>query len=248
MDFAIATLRGKAWDVKKPLHPPLLLLLPMCRPSVRPTSIVTGSAPATHLTRASTARSQKIPIRDVKSAPIGSARARVTENAGAAHLLAPCQPQSSEAASSRSNHYPSNTVHSLSVVSFNDAGPCVCEPRWKGSDCSVTLCPNSCSGNGFCTDSGCQCYPGYLGVACEKTTCRHDCSGHGRCLAGTCQCETGWANADCAIPLNPRRAHMTRMSLPGENVDETEDISFSSRTKLLRAHHARVIDIEESGG
>eukprot|EP00966_Prymnesium_polylepis_P009924 228967-Prymnesium_polylepis.1 len=67
---------------------------------------------------------------------------------------------------------------------YDDAGPCICKPSWTGADCSVTLCPKSCSGNGFCTDSGCQCYPGYLGKACDKTSCRHDCSGHGKCHSG----------------------------------------------------------------
>ncbi|KAL1515210.1 hypothetical protein AB1Y20_004271 [Prymnesium parvum] len=126
---------------------------------------------------------------------------------------------------------------------WTDAGPCNCKPKWTGEDCSVTRCPDSCSGNGFCTDRGCSCNPGFSGRACEKTTCRHDCSGRGKCVAGSCVCEKGWASADCSVPLSPRRRHMVDVALPGQPAETSTAPPLLDRLRRRR----RTVDAAEAG-
>lgn len=54
-------------------------------------------------------------------------------------------------------------------------GTCVCEPEWRGSDCSVVRCPGE----------------------------RENCNGKGRCMSNVtpaqCLCNDGWDGDDCSI-------------------------------------------------
>lgn len=86
-----------------------------------------------------------------------------------------------------------------------DKGPCTCLTGWLGPACATALCPDECSGNGFCTDSGCSCYPSYRGRACEHSDCPNECSGHGKCSRGKCDCEKGAART-LSPPPRRRRA------------------------------------------
>lgn len=50
---------------------------------------------------------------------------------------------------------------------------CICDIDYTGESCEHKLCPNNCSGNGLCIQSGnssqwgCLCSPGYVGYACD---------------------------------------------------------------------------------
>jgi syndecan 4 len=88
----------------------------------------------------------------------------------------------------------------------DDDGPCVCEPAWMGPSCEHELCPDSCTGHGFCTDAGCRCYEGWRGANCSTAICLNECSDHGSCHAGICTCDAGWADRDCSIPVRQRTA------------------------------------------
>jgi len=78
---------------------------------------------------------------------------------------------------------------------------CLCEPGFRGADCSERTCPTGnpfaffgleppeCSGRGTCNrDTGtCACHPAYFGYNCERLRCGggvgDECSLHGLCLS-----------------------------------------------------------------
>merc|ERR1712216_484896 len=84
-------------------------------------------------------------------------------------------------------------------------GLCQCDPGYMGkpgcpNDCSITLCPNSCSGHGNCdlTTGTCTCDVGWVGTDCGQGTCKNGCSGQGYCVAGKCHCFECYTGEDCS--------------------------------------------------
>lgn len=81
-------------------------------------------------------------------------------------------------------------------------GQCVCNERWRSSDCSYAACPAvgtndlPCNGHGSCDEfQGCVCEDGYRGIDCWDGFCPLGeygelCSGQ-----GVCDVEPGGASA-----------------------------------------------------
>ncbi|NXM00486.1 TENA protein, partial [Tyrannus savana] len=84
---------------------------------------------------------------------------------------------------------------------------CVCEPGWKGPNCSQPTCPSDCNDQGKCVDGLCVCFEGYTGPACGEELCVPGCGAHGRCVGGRCLCHEGFTGEDCAEPLCPNNCH-----------------------------------------
>ncbi|NWT01481.1 TENA protein, partial [Mionectes macconnelli] len=84
---------------------------------------------------------------------------------------------------------------------------CVCEPGWKGPNCSQATCPSDCNDQGKCVDGLCVCFEGYGGPACGEELCAPGCGAHGRCVGGRCLCHEGFAGEDCGEPLCPSNCH-----------------------------------------
>ncbi|XP_036453938.1 tenascin isoform X2 [Colossoma macropomum] len=76
---------------------------------------------------------------------------------------------------------------------------CVCDPGWKGSNCSEPECPNFCQDQGRCVDGKCVCFEGFAGEDCGIELCPVDCGEHGECIDGACICEEGFMGEDCAM-------------------------------------------------
>ncbi|NWS40678.1 TENA protein, partial [Probosciger aterrimus] len=84
---------------------------------------------------------------------------------------------------------------------------CICEPGWKGEDCSQASCPADCNDQGKCIDGVCVCFEGYTGTDCSEELCSQGCSVHGRCVNGQCVCHEGFTGNDCSEPLCPNNCH-----------------------------------------
>ncbi|NXH10183.1 TENA protein, partial [Bucco capensis] len=84
---------------------------------------------------------------------------------------------------------------------------CVCEPGWKGPNCSQPDCPSDCNDQGKCVDGVCVCFEGYTGTDCSEELCPQGCSIHGRCVNGQCVCHEGFTGEDCSEPLCPHNCH-----------------------------------------
>ncbi|NXM66919.1 TENA protein, partial [Serilophus lunatus] len=84
---------------------------------------------------------------------------------------------------------------------------CLCEPGWKGPNCSQATCPSDCNDQGKCVDGLCVCFEGYTGPACSEELCAQGCSAHGRCVGGRCVCHEGFTGEDCGEPLCPNNCH-----------------------------------------
>ncbi|XP_047555883.1 tenascin isoform X4 [Lutra lutra] len=80
---------------------------------------------------------------------------------------------------------------------------CVCEPGWKGPNCSEPQCPGNCRLRGQCVDGQCVCDEGFTGEDCSQPACRGDCNDQGKCVGGVCVCFEGYAGADCSRELCP---------------------------------------------
>ncbi|XP_018432476.1 PREDICTED: tenascin [Nanorana parkeri] len=80
---------------------------------------------------------------------------------------------------------------------------CICEPGWKGPNCSEAECPGNCNNRGICVDGKCVCNPGYTGEDCSELTCLNDCNDQGRCVNGVCVCFDGYGGEDCSEEVCP---------------------------------------------
>ncbi|KAL7836818.1 hypothetical protein AOLI_G00281020 [Acnodon oligacanthus] len=76
---------------------------------------------------------------------------------------------------------------------------CVCDPGWKGPNCSEPECPNFCQDQGRCVDGKCVCFEGFAGEDCGIELCPVDCGEHGECIDGACVCEEGFMGEDCSM-------------------------------------------------
>ncbi|XP_029372059.1 tenascin-like isoform X2 [Echeneis naucrates] len=75
---------------------------------------------------------------------------------------------------------------------------CVCEPSWKGPNCSEPACPSNCQDRGRCVDGKCECFKGFSGEDCSVQVCPVDCGDHGRCVGVVCVCSDGFSGEDCS--------------------------------------------------
>lgn len=75
---------------------------------------------------------------------------------------------------------------------------CVCEPGWKGPNCTESECPNDCQDQGRCVDGRCVCFEGFDGEDCSIELCAVDCGENGECIDGACLCEEGFVGEDCS--------------------------------------------------
>ncbi|XP_077096977.1 tenascin isoform X1 [Siphateles boraxobius] len=76
---------------------------------------------------------------------------------------------------------------------------CLCEPGWKGVNCSEPECPNFCQDQGRCEDGKCVCFEGFGGEDCSIELCPVDCGENGDCIDGACLCEEGFIGEDCSL-------------------------------------------------
>ncbi|XP_037114135.1 tenascin isoform X2 [Syngnathus acus] len=79
-----------------------------------------------------------------------------------------------------------------------DTCSCVCEPGWKGPNCTEPECPNDCQDQGRCVDGKCECFEGFSGDDCSTELCLLDCGDYGHCVEGACLCEEGFIGEDCS--------------------------------------------------
>ncbi|XP_005442050.2 tenascin isoform X1 [Falco cherrug] len=78
---------------------------------------------------------------------------------------------------------------------------CVCEPGWKGPNCSEPNCPRNCFNRGLCVQGRCLCTEGFTGEDCSQATCPSDCNDQGKCMDGVCMCFEGYTGPDCSEEL-----------------------------------------------
>ncbi|XP_072208976.1 tenascin isoform X3 [Excalfactoria chinensis] len=81
---------------------------------------------------------------------------------------------------------------------------CVCEPGWKGPNCSEPACPHNCFNRGLCVRGKCICEEGFTGEDCSQAACPSDCNDQGKCVDGVCVCFEGYTGPDCGEELCPR--------------------------------------------
>uniref|UniRef100_A0A4W5KZF7 Tenascin C n=1 Tax=Hucho hucho TaxID=62062 RepID=A0A4W5KZF7_9TELE len=79
-----------------------------------------------------------------------------------------------------------------------DTCGCICEPGWKGPNCTESECPNNCQDQGRCVDGKCVCFEGFGGHDCSLKVCKVDCGGNGQCIGGVCVCAKGYTGEDCS--------------------------------------------------
>nr|XP_010303371.1 PREDICTED: tenascin [Balearica regulorum gibbericeps] len=78
---------------------------------------------------------------------------------------------------------------------------CICEPGWKGPNCSELDCPRNCFNRGLCVQGKCICNEGFTGEDCSQATCPSDCNDQGKCVDGVCVCFEGYTGTDCSEEL-----------------------------------------------
>ncbi|XP_042335082.1 tenascin isoform X1 [Sceloporus undulatus] len=83
----------------------------------------------------------------------------------------------------------------------NDICGCICEPGWKGPNCSEAECPRNCNNRGRCVNGKCICDEGYTRDDCGERTCPGDCNDQGKCVDGQCVCFDGYAGEDCSLEI-----------------------------------------------
>ncbi|XP_063066914.1 tenascin isoform X2 [Engraulis encrasicolus] len=80
----------------------------------------------------------------------------------------------------------------------SDICGCICNPGWRGTNCSESDCPDNCSDQGRCVDGKCLCFEGYSGLNCSIEVCRVDCGKYGTCIDGVCVCIEYYGGEDCS--------------------------------------------------
>uniref|UniRef100_A0A8C2YY67 Tenascin Cb n=1 Tax=Cyclopterus lumpus TaxID=8103 RepID=A0A8C2YY67_CYCLU len=96
------------------------------------------------------------------------------------------------------------------VTGNTDTCSCICEPGWKGPNCTEPECPNDCQDQGRCVDGKCECFEGFGGfdcselIYCGELTCPNDCLDRGRCVDGQCVCHKGFTGEDCSEKTCPK--------------------------------------------
>uniref|UniRef100_A0A3Q2NS72 Tenascin Ca n=1 Tax=Fundulus heteroclitus TaxID=8078 RepID=A0A3Q2NS72_FUNHE len=75
---------------------------------------------------------------------------------------------------------------------------CICDPGWRGPNCTEGECPAGCQDHGRCVDGKCECDKGFTGEDCALKTCPTDCGVHGQCVGGVCVCSEGFFGEDCS--------------------------------------------------
>ncbi|XP_026212412.1 tenascin isoform X2 [Anabas testudineus] len=75
---------------------------------------------------------------------------------------------------------------------------CICEPGWKGPNCTEPECPSNCQDRGRCVDGKCECFKGFAGDDCTVEVCPVDCGANGQCVGGICVCSEGYFGEDCS--------------------------------------------------
>ncbi|XP_056875258.1 tenascin isoform X5 [Takifugu flavidus] len=80
----------------------------------------------------------------------------------------------------------------------SDTCSCMCEPGWRGTNCTELDCPGNCQDQGRCVDGKCQCLKGFGGENCTAEVCPVDCGAHGRCVGAICVCSEGFFGEDCS--------------------------------------------------
>ncbi|KAM6400172.1 tenascin [Rhynochetos jubatus] len=78
---------------------------------------------------------------------------------------------------------------------------CICEPGWKGPNCSEPDCPSNCFNRGLCIQGKCICNEGFTGEDCSQASCPSDCNDQGKCVDGVCMCFEGYTGIDCSVEL-----------------------------------------------
>ncbi|XP_010076900.1 PREDICTED: tenascin [Pterocles gutturalis] len=78
---------------------------------------------------------------------------------------------------------------------------CICEPGWKGPNCSEPACPHNCFNRGLCVQGKCICNDGFTGEDCSQAACPSDCNDQGKCVDGVCVCFEGYTGTDCSEEL-----------------------------------------------
>ncbi|XP_068460742.1 tenascin isoform X2 [Clinocottus analis] len=86
-----------------------------------------------------------------------------------------------------------------------DTCSCLCEPGWKGPNCTEPECPNDCQDQGRCVDGkwSCRCEEGFIGEDCAQTNCLNNCLGRGHCVDDECVCDEPWTGFDCSELICP---------------------------------------------
>ncbi|XP_078406452.1 tenascin isoform X3 [Cetorhinus maximus] len=83
-----------------------------------------------------------------------------------------------------------------------DTCGCLCNPGWKGANCTEPDCPENCNERGTCVNGKCLCEEGFTGEDCSiEVSCPNDCSDQGRCINGVCHCFSGYTGEDCGQEL-----------------------------------------------
>ncbi|XP_025915489.1 tenascin [Apteryx rowi] len=95
---------------------------------------------------------------------------------------------------------------------------CVCEPGWKGPNCSEPNCLRNCLNRGRCVRGKCICDEGFTGEDCGQATCPSDCNDQGKCVDGVCVCFEGYTGADCGEELCPQGCSVHGKCVSGQCV------------------------------
>ncbi|KFQ63171.1 Tenascin-R, partial [Pelecanus crispus] len=95
---------------------------------------------------------------------------------------------------------------------------CICEPGWKGPNCSEPDCPHNCFNRGLCNQGKCICNEGFTGEDCGELRCPNDCNNRGRCVEGRCECDNGFTGEDCGELSCPNDCHQRGRCIDGRCV------------------------------
>ncbi|KFV11305.1 Tenascin-R, partial [Pterocles gutturalis] len=96
---------------------------------------------------------------------------------------------------------------------------CICEPGWKGPNCSEPACPHNCFNRGLCVQGKCICNDGFTGEDCSQAACPSDCNDQGKCVdGGRCECDNGFMGEDCGELSCPNDCHQRGRCVNGRCV------------------------------